>query len=171
MRTRLTIAAFVLFGLAVGYGIGFATSAVGVMSEMPMMSNPYASRDGFTSVFKALGRLGAAEDVAGFCGSAKTASLTSEDFAIRAIADRASAASLNPPLDVARARLAVRRAMLAEKDNDLQLKTQYEETASALLQKSGWNDPSPSHMRQIVTRLDTEGNTCSPTQAKGGQRK
>jgi hypothetical protein len=171
MRTRLTIAAFVVLGLTLGYGIGFATSVVGTVSDIPMMANPYASRDSFTSVFKAIGRLGAAEDVAGFCGSPKKDPLASEDFAIRAIEDRAGAASLNPPLDVARARLAVRRAIRAESDNDLQLKTRYEETANELLKKSGWKDPSASHLRQIVTRLDAEGNTCSPSQAKGGQQK
>lgn len=171
MRTRLTVAAFVVLGLALGYGIGFATSVVGVMSDIPMMANPYTSRDSFTSVFQAVGRLAAAEDVAGFCGSSKTDPLTNEDFAIRAIEDRASAASLNPPLDVARARLAVRRAILAENHNNLQLKTRYEETANALLQKSGWKDPSASHMRQIVTRLDTDGSTCSPSHAKEGQQK
>ena len=171
MRARLTIGAFLALGLALGYGIGFATSVVGAMSDIPMMANPYASRDSFTSVFRAIGRLGAAEDVAGFCGSPKRDPLASEDFAIRAIEDRAGAASLNPPLDVARARLAVRHAVLAEKNSDLQLKARYEETASELLEKSGWKDPSAAHMRQIVTKLDTDGSTCSPSQAKGAEQK
>ncbi len=171
MRARLTIAACAVLGLALGYGIGFATSVVRATSDIPPMANPYASRDRFTSVFRAMGRLGAAEDAAGFCASSKQDPLTLEDLAIRAIDDRAGAAKLNPPLDVARARLAVRRAILAEKNNDLQLKTRYEETANELLQKSGWKDPSASHMRQIVTLLDTEGNTCSPSRAKGGQQK
>lgn len=171
MRSRFTIAACAALGLALGYGIGFATSVVGAMSDIPPMANPYASRDRFTGLFRAMGRLGAAEDAAGSCGSSKKDPLTVEDLAIRAIDDRAGAAQLNPPLDVARARLAVRRAIVAEKNNDLQLKTRYEETANGLLQKSGWKDPSALHMRQIVTRLDTEGNTCSPSQAKGDQRK
>jgi hypothetical protein len=47
---------------------------------------------------------------------------------------------------VARARLALRRAALAETNNDLQLKAKYEETAQQLLQKSGWKDPSGTHM-------------------------
>jgi hypothetical protein len=72
---------------------------------------------------------------------------------------------------VARARLALRRAALAETNNDLQLKAKYEETAQQLLQKSGWKDPSGTHMRQIVTKLDTDGRTCSPRAENGEQQK
>jgi hypothetical protein len=171
VRNRLTIAACVLLGLALGYGAGFATCVVGVFSEMSFLTNPYAGRDSFTKVFRGFGRLGAAETVAGVCGSPKKDPLAAEDLAIHAIQDAASAVSLNPPLDVARARLALRRANLAEKNNDPQRKAQYEDAASQLLQKSGWKDPSPAHMRQIVTQIDTDGNTCSPSQAKAGQQK
>lgn len=171
MRNRLSIAACVLLGLALGYGAGFATRVVGVFSEMPFVSNPYAGRDSFAKVFRGFGRLGAAETVAGSCGRPKNDPLAAEDFAIHAIQDAASAASLNPPLDVAQARLALRRANLAEKNNDPQGKTQYDETASQLLQKSGWKDPSAAHVRQIVTQIDADGNTCSPGEAKAGQQK
>jgi hypothetical protein len=171
VRNRLPIAACLVLGLVLGYGAGFATHAVGVFSEMPFVSNPYAGRDSFTKVFRGFGRLGAAETVAGFCGSPKSDPLAAEDFAIHAIQDAASAASLNPPLDVARARLALRRANLAEKNNDPRAKTQYEETASQLLQKSGWKDPTAAHLRQIVAQIDADGNTCSPSDAKAGQQR
>lgn len=171
MRTRLNIAAFVTLGLVLGYGIGFGTSVVETESEMSPLSNPYASHDAFTTVFRGLGKLDGAEMVAGFCGKPKNDPLAVEEYAIRAIQDRAAATNLSPPLDVARARLALRRANLAEKNNDLQLKTRYEETAQQLLEKSGWTDPSAAHLRKIVTRLDAEGNTCSPSQAQGGPQK
>jgi len=148
---------------------GFATCVVGVFSEMHFVSNPYGGRDGFTKVFRGFSRLGAAEVVAGFCGPPKNDPLAAEDYAIRAIEDAAPKVSLNPPLDVARARLALRRANQAEKNNDLQGKRQYEETASQLLLKSGWRDPSAVHMRQIVTQIDTDGNSCTPYEAKRGQ--
>ena len=71
--------------------------------------------------------------------------------------------SLNPPLDVARARLALRRARAAEKNNDLRLKSKYEEDAQQLLEKSGWKDSSPAHLRQIIYAIDSRENTCRPT--------
>jgi len=169
MRTWVTIAVSVALGLALGYGVGFVTSSAQAIFEMSAMTKAEPSYDAFTTVFRGVGRLAGAEVVAGFCRKPKNDPLASEDDAIRAIQNRAAAADLNPPLDVARARLAMRRAILAEKNNDLQLKSQYEETARQLLQKSGWEDPSPAHMRQIVTKLDTDGNTCGPSEAKGAQ--
>jgi hypothetical protein len=163
--------AVVILGLALGYGAGFATCVVGTFSEMPFVTNPYAGRDSFTKVFRGFGRLGAAEIVAGSCGRPKNDPLAAEDYAIQAIQAAAPTASLSPPLDVARARLALRRAKLAETNNDPQGKMQYEEAASQLLQKSGWKDPSAAHIQQIVAQIDTDGNTCSPREAKAGQEK
>lgn len=165
MRTRFTIAACVVVGLGLGYGAGFATCVVGTFREMPFVAKPDAARDNFTKVFRGFGRLGAAETVAGFCGHSKNDSLAAEEFAIHVIQDAAPTASLNPQLDVARARLALRRANLAETDNDPHGKMKYERAASQLLQNSGWKDPSAAHMRQIVTQIDTDGSTCSPSEA------
>lgn len=160
MRTWLT-AAVVALGLALGYAVGFAMSVLVTTSQLPFLTNPYGTKDDFTRVFRGINRLAAAEEVAGSCGARTNNPLAVEDFAIHAIQDRASAIGLNPPLDVARARLALRRAMLAEKDGNQQLRAQYEESASQLLQKSGWQDPSAAHLRQILARLDAEGSTCS----------
>lgn len=166
MRSWLAMCAVVVLGLAFGYGAGFATSAVGAITKSPLLTNPRASRDNFTGVFQGLNRLAAAEVAGGACDSPIADYLSVEDDAISAIQDRAAAAGLNPPLDVARARLALRRARLAEKNNDTQLKTQYEEAAQQLLQESGWKDPSLSHLRQIVYEVDRRENTCSASTAK-----
>jgi hypothetical protein len=171
MKTRLIVAAFIALGLAFGYCAGFVTSTIETVSDLPLSARSDSSHDGLTGVFQGMGRLAAAEIAAGNCGNKKQNPLTREEYAIRAIQDRASAAGLNPPLDVARARLALRRAALAETNNDLQLKAKYEETAQQLLQKSGWKDPSGTHMRQIVTKLDTDGRTCSPRAENGEQQK
>jgi|SRR5580704_7337968 hypothetical protein len=170
MKSALIIVAFVVLGLALGYGVGFATCVVGTMADSPILPKLSTSPDGFTSVFKGMGSLGAAELAAGICGRKRIDPLAFEDDAIRAIQDRAAAAGLNPPLDVARARLALRRAVLAEQSNDMQLKTKYEEDAGQLLQKSGWKDPSADHLRMIMTQQDQHGkNTCGPSEASGGQ--
>jgi hypothetical protein len=163
--------AVIVLGLALGYGAGFATSVVRTTLDLPFMANPDSSHDNFTSVFRAMNRLSAAEMAAASCGGRKVDPLPVEEFAIRAIQERSAAAGLNPPLDVARATVAVRRAMLAEKNGNLQLKTQYEETAQELLQKSGWKDPSPDHLREILRRMDREGQTCSAGGAKEGHAK
>jgi DNA helicase IV len=89
--------------------------------------------------------------------------LSAEDGAITAIQERAATVGLNPPLDVARARLALRRSRVAEKNNELQLKKKYEEDVQQLLQKSGWKDSSPAHLRQIVYAIDSRENTCRPS--------
>jgi hypothetical protein len=172
MRSWLAMCAVVLLGLALGYGLGFATSAVGTVKEFPWLSprfveNPYSSADNFTVVFREFSRLAFAEIAATACDvPKKDAYFSTEDHAIHVIQDRVAAAGLNPPLDLARARLALRRAEFAEKNNDLQLKTQYEETVQQLLQKSGWKDPSPAHLRQIVDRIDYHQDTCSASVAK-----
>lgn len=176
MRTRIIGGAVILFGLALGYALGYGTSAIVSMSAEPFIASPYSSRDNFTNVFRGVGRLGASDDAAGFCNGPKPNPsaqdyLRNEDYAIRAIEDHAPASGLNPPLDIARARLAVRRAMLAEKNGDVQLKMKYENAAAELLQKSGWRDPSAAHMRQIVTQIDSVGSTCSPSAAPERQAK
>jgi hypothetical protein len=170
MRVRIIIGGVLFLGLALGYAVGFGTSAVVSLSAEPFIASPYSSRDSFTNVFLGVGRLGAADDVAGFCkGPAGKPSghdhLKDEDYAIRAIQDEAPSSGLNPPLDIARARLAVRRAMLAEKSKDAQSKAKYEDAASSLLQKSGWKDPSAAHMREIIMALDTAESTCSTANA------
>ena len=176
MRTRIITGTVIVIGLGFGYAIGFGTSVVMSTMDMPFISSPYSSHDHFTNVFLGVGRLATSEDIAGFCNgpNAHTSpdrNFQNEEYTIRAIQDEAPASGLNPPLDVARARLAVRRAMLAEKNKNEQLKAQYEAAAGDLLQKSGWKDASPARMREIVTRIDTIGSTCSPSSAPEGQQK
>jgi hypothetical protein len=171
MRSRLAMCAVIVLGLALGFGVGFATSVVRITLELPFLANPDSTRDNFTSVFRAMDRLAAAEMTAASCGGRRSDPLPVEEYAIRAIQERSAAAGLNPPLDVARATLALRRAMLAEKNGNSQLKTQYEATAQQLLEKSGWKDPSPDHLREILRRMDMEGQTCSAGAAKAGQSK
>jgi hypothetical protein len=176
MRSRLIFVAVVVVGLVIGYGVGFVTSAVVSTSDVPFFSNPYSSKDSFTAVLRGIGRLRAADGIAGDCDAPRSNPrvgdyLSNEDFAIRAIQDRAARAGLNPPLDVARARLLVRRAMLAAKKQDLQGEKQDEEAATQLLQKSGWKDPSVAHMEQIVTEMDRLSATCSADNSTEAQPK
>jgi hypothetical protein len=163
--------AVIVLGLALGFGVGFATSVFRTTLDLPFLANPDSTRDNFTGLLRGIDRLSAAEMTAGSCGGRSVDPFPSEEYAIRAIQERSAAAGLNPPLDVARATLALRRAMLAEKNSNPQLKTQYEEAAQQLLQKSGWKDPSPDHLREILRRMDLEGQTCNTNTAKAGQSK
>jgi hypothetical protein len=149
--------------LAFGYGAGFGASALRSVVESPLLASPDGSRDSFTGVFRGFNRLAAAEMAGGACDIPTNDYLSAEDGAIADIQERAATASLNPPLDVARARLALRRSRVAEKNNDLQLKTKYEGVAQQLLEKSGWKDSSPAHLRQIIYAIDSRQNTCIPT--------
>jgi len=163
MRSLLAMCAIGVVALAFGYGVGFGTSALRSVVESPLLANPAGSQDNFTGVFRGFNRLAAAEMAGGACDIPTNDYLSAEDSAIAAIQERAATASLNPPLDVARARLALRRARVAEKNNDLRLKTKYEEDAQQLLEKSGWKDSSPAHLRQIIYAIDSRENTCRPT--------
>jgi len=163
MRSLLAMCAVGIVALGFGYGVGFATSAGRSIVDTPLLTNPYASRDNFTGVFRGFDRLAAAEMAGGACDIPTNGYLSAQDYAITAIQERAAAAGLNPPLDVARARLALRRARAAEKNNDLQLKMKYEEDVQQLLRKSGWKDSSPAHLRQIVYAIDSHENTCTPS--------
>lgn len=125
MRTALAICAVIVLGFVFGYGAGFATSVVASMKEVPLPTHSYAGRDNFTGVLQGFNRLTAAEVAWGSCDIPKADYLTAEDQAISDIQSRVAGLGLNPPLDLARARLALRRARLAEKNNDLQLKTKY----------------------------------------------
>jgi hypothetical protein len=152
-----------IVALAFGYGMGFATSAARSMGDTPLVTNPYVSGDNFTGVFRGFDRMAAAEIAGGACDVPTNDYLSAQDYAITAIQERAASAGLNPPLDVARARLALRHAKVAEKNNDLHLKIKYEEDIQQLLQKSGWKDSSPAHLRQIVYAIDSRENTCRPS--------
>jgi hypothetical protein len=171
MRSLLAMCAVGIVALAFGYGVGFAVSAGRSMFDMPLLTNPYASRDNFTGVFRGFDRLAAAEIAGGACDIPTNDYLSAQDYAITAIQERAASAGLNPPHDVARARLALRRARVAERNNDLQLKMKYEEDARQLLQKSGWKDSSPAHLQQIVYAIDSRENTCRPSTPKLDQSK
>ena len=160
MRSKLVSCAVGIVALAFGYGVGFGTSALRSVVESPLLANPSAGQDNFTGVFRGFNRLAAAEMAGGACDIPTNDYLLAEDSAITAIQKRTLAANLNPPLDVARARLALRRARVAEKIGDLQLKTKYEEDAQRLLEKSGWKDSSPAHLRQVVYAIDSRENTC-----------
>jgi hypothetical protein len=170
MRSRLAVCAVIILGLALGFGAGFATAVVRTTLDLPFLANPDSTRDNFTGLLRGIDRLSAAEMAAASCGG-RVDPLPTEGYAIHAIQGRSAAVGLNPPLDVARATLALRRAMLAEKNGNAQLKTQYEETAEQLLQKSGWKDPSPDHLREILRRMDLEGQTCGAGTAKEGPAK
>jgi hypothetical protein len=175
MRSRLIISGVLVAGLFVGYGAGFVTSAMVSTSNVLFLSNPYSSSDSYTAVLRGIARLGAADGVVGHCDGARSDPrvgeyLSNEEFAIRAIQDRAPRAGLNPPLDVARATLLVRRAMLEAKNHDLQNQTRDEEAAAQLLQKSGWNDPSAAHMERIVNEMDAFEATCSAENPREAQK-
>ncbi len=159
MRTALAICSVIVLGFALGYGVGFSMSGVASMKALPLAT--YAGRDNFIGILQGFNRLTTAEVAGGACDIPRQDYLTAEDGAISDIQNRAGALGLNPPLDLARARLALRRARLAEKKNDLQLKMKYEEDVKQLLVKSAWKDPSPAHLRQIVYAIDSRYNTCN----------
>jgi hypothetical protein len=167
MRKTFLIAICLAVGLGVGFAVGYAVQLAITVSNTPLMPGSYTGHDGLTNTFMAVGQLGAAENAAGACGSEGSRFFAIEDYAIQALQGKAAEAGLRPALDVARARLATRQAIAAEKQNNTALKVRYEEATEQFLIRSGWKDASFSHMRQIITQLDTDGRVCTPTPTKG----
>ena len=173
MRNWLPTFCFVAIGLAIGFGIGYATSSLNIIFDSPLVTaHASVHSDSFTKVLTGIGNLDAVESVVGRCGSTEDfqrKSLAAEDLAIRKIQEATVGSTLDPPLDVARARLATRWAIIGEKRNDIALKARSEETTQQLLQTAGWRDPSAKHMREILARWDAEAGVCTSAGIKGKQ--
>jgi|ERR1039458_743435 hypothetical protein len=173
MRNWLPTLSFVATGLALGFGIGYATSSLNIIFDSPLVTAHASGRsDSFTKVLTGIGNLDAVESVVGRCGSTEDfqrKSLAAEDLAIGTIQEATVGSTLDPPLDVARARLATRWAILGEKRNDIALIARSEGTTRRLLQTAGWRDPSVKHMREILARWDAEVGVCTSAEIKGKQ--
>jgi len=139
-------------GLAFGFGIGYMCQASRTVAKSPVLANTHPSGDGVTLVFEGAARLGADEIAARTNGGDFV--LDNEAEAISAIQRGSEKANLNPPLDVAWARLAVRKAVCAEQRGNIRAQLQAEKEAEGFLRSAAWADPSAAHMRTVVSFLD-----------------
>jgi hypothetical protein len=168
MRDWATKTACAGIGLALGFAIGYALYLCGTISNNPTLAKVPPSGDGFSSVFEGAARLGADELITADSGRDDEGLLSNEDEAIRAMEAGAKQAGLDPPVEVARARLAIRRAIRAEKNHNTTLQAESEEQAERLLRSAAWSDTSPVHFRAIVVLSDQQGR--HDRTPKGGPR-
>lgn len=144
-------------GLASGFAMGYALYLVGTFAH-PVLARVRPSGNGFSLVFEGAARLGADELVAADSGSDDENLLSNEDEAIRAMETGAKQSGLDPPVEVARARLAIRRAIRAERNHDALVQAESAGQAERLVQSAGWSDTSAAHLRAIVVLSDQQGH-------------
>jgi len=157
MRTWATRAVCAGIGLALGFAVGYALYLLGTVSHSPALAEVHPQGDGFSLVFEGAARLGADELVAADSGRDDENLLSNEDEAIRAIEAGAKPAGLTPPVEIARARLAIRRAIRAERNHDAVVQAESAGQAERLLQSAGWSDTSAAHLRAIIILSDQQG--------------
>jgi hypothetical protein len=144
-------------GLALGFAMGYALYLGGTVSRNPALAKINPSGDGFSLVFEGAARLGADELVAADSGRDDESLLSNEDEAIRAMEAGAKPAGLDPPVEIAKARLAIRRAIRAERNHDAVVQAESAGQAERLLQSAGWSDTSAAHLRAIIILSDQQG--------------
>ena len=155
-------------GLALGFAMGCALYFVGTVSNNPALTRAHPSCDGFSLVFEGAARLGADELVAADSGRDDENLLSNEDEAIRAIEAGAKPAGLTPPVEIARARLAIRRAIRAERNHDAVVQAESDGQAARLLQSAAWHDTSAAHLRALIVLSDQQGRRA---RTPGGETK
>lgn len=163
MRKWLPSTAAVAIGLSIGCGIGYFAALLNAGTKNVLITN--LSGNGFQPVFAGMGKLYALETLASNCKGSSDMRfvLDNEAVLVAKLREAAMGSGLNPALDVAESRLAIRNAIAAEAAKDSQRREEQVTRAKKLLEGSGWKDPSEAGMRRVITALDQE--ECRQTPA------
>lgn len=163
MKKWLSSFVAVTIGLGIGCGIGYCAALLNAGTKNVLVTNMTGS--GFQQVFTGMGKLYAFETLASNCkgSSDMRFDLGNEADLIVKLREAANGTELNPAIDVAESRLAIRNAIAAEAAKDPKLQSEQVARARKLLERSGWSDPSEARMRRVITALDQEECRQVPT--------
>jgi hypothetical protein len=169
MKRSLSSLVAVTIGLGIGCGIGYSAALLNAGAKNVLVTSLAGS--GFQQVFTGMGKLYALEALASNCKGSSDMRfvLGNEEDLIVKLRGASNGTGLNPAIDVAESRLAIRNAIAAEAANNPQLQSEQGARAGKLLERSGWMDPSDARMRRVIAALDQEEcgqapKTQAPTQ-------
>jgi hypothetical protein len=156
----------------VGLAIGAIGGYIGYFLRIKIPLTALASDSNaqpFELTFNEMARLRALEMSAANCdGSADVPPvIENEKQLIDLLESNATRAKLTPQLNVARAMVAVRSAMLAEARSDKQTFISAVEQERTFLEAAGWKDTSHDHLASIVRAFDG----CSTNNPAAEERK
>lgn len=163
MKKWLSSLVAVSIGLGIGCGTGYLAILLNARANNVLVSSLTGSR--FQQIFTGMGKLYAFETLASNCKGSRDMRfvLGNEADLIVKLREAANGNGLNPAIDVAEARLAIRNAIAAEAAKDPKLQLEQVARARKLLESSGWRDPSEARMRHVITALDEEECRQTPT--------
>jgi hypothetical protein len=150
-----------LIGLAAGVLGGYFGYSFEVVDRSPLVHLKGSSNDSpFDETYRGMARLGGLETSAGRCDGTPVpaGTIDREKQVIDQIEISAKRASLDPPLNVARAIVAYRAATVPRMHSDEQASGSAAQQETALLQAAGWKDTSSDHLGSIVRDSDN----CQP---------
>lgn len=169
MKKWLSSLVAVSIGLGIGCGISYFAALLNAGDKNVLVTDMTGS--GFQQVFTGMGKLYAFETLASNCKGSSDMGfvLGNEEDLIVKLREAANGTGLNPAIDVAESRLAMRNAIAAEAATDLKRQSEQVARARKLLESSGWRDSSEDRMRHVITALDQEecrqtSRTQAPTQ-------
>jgi hypothetical protein len=163
MKKWLSSLIAVSIGLGIGCGIGYFAALLNAATKNVLVTTLTGS--GFQQVLTGMGKLYAFETLASNCKGSNDMRfvLGNEADLIVKLREATNGNGLNPAIDVAEARLAIRNAIAIEAANDPKFQSERVARARKLLESSGWRDPSEARMRRVITALDEEECRQTPT--------
>ena len=164
MKKWLSSLVAVSIGLGIGCGIGYLAALLNAGARNVLVTSSLTGRR-FQQVFTGMGKLYAFETLASNCKGSSDMRfvLGNEADLIVKLREAANGSGLNPAIDVAESRLAIRNAIAAEAAKDPKLQSEQVARARKLLESSGWRDPSEARMRRVISALDEEECRQTPT--------
>jgi len=163
MKKWLASLVAVTIGLGIGCSIRYSVALLNAGAKNVLVNSLTGS--GFQQVFTGMGKLYAFETLASNCKGSSDMRLVlgNEADLIVKLREATNGSGLNPAIDVAESRLAIRNAVAAEAAKDPKLQSEQVARARKLLEGSGWSDPSEARMRRVITALDEEECRQTPT--------
>jgi len=156
-RRAMKIGGLGAIGVIAGAFLGYLGYSYPLISNSPLINIESGSKDSaFDQTYRSMVRLAGLEAVAGACDgkSVPLAILEREGQVIEQIDLNSKKADLYPPLNVARAIVSYRRALLADGQSDKQMFDSLIEQETAYLRAAGWKDTSHAHLVTIIQNSD-----------------
>lgn len=169
-RRSLLAVAVATVGAAAGGVAGYLGTTRAIMNNSPVFYLEGSSRDTpFDETYRAWARLGALDAANEGCGgqSVSAAALKREAEVISILEAKSKGLNLHPPLDLARAIVAYRTAVVSESRSDETARREAIRQELTLLQAAGWTEPTHDKIATMIRGWDG----CQPANVHSGEAK